>query len=259
MGALQSYHPRVSRTIAEVSPEVDWETRQDGRPSVRLQIVGNRQSFRRSRQDVRKGDTRKDVRKITSIHRWYFFESSLMHNSSIHSGTLSEFLYAYLLPLCTILPRPTPHIPISSTTSIIDLSSTPLFGLMKVRHLLSGSSKVNSSHYPESLHKVFIVNCPSFFPVIWGWLSGWFDKGTRDKFVVLGDVSGGKGKGKDDPANVLRAAIHPDDLPKEYGGNLAWTFKDPPALDEPAQRTLGDAGFSLGPARFVEGKVILLY
>lgn len=81
----------------------------------------------------------------------------------------------FTFPLCSSLPHPssspsfTPT-PISSTNSIIDLSAVSFSSLWKLRNHLQEASRLATANYPETLGMVVVVNSPSFFPTVWGWI-----------------------------------------------------------------------------------------
>jgi hypothetical protein len=75
------------------------------------------------------------------------------------------------LPLCMHLPHPpTSHIPISSTTSIVDLESASLSLMWHLRAHFQEASQLSTANYPETIARVAIVNAPPFFYIIWNWL-----------------------------------------------------------------------------------------
>jgi len=136
--------------------------------------------------------------------------------------------------------------PIATITSIIDLGGVS-FGLMwSLRRHLQQASELATAHYPETLHRIAIVNAPAFFPTVWSWIKTWFDEGTRDKVHVLGT----------DPGPTLLQFIDADSLPQVYGGTLPFTFEDDPILDEPARQLLRSDEIPRGPIIFVDGKVV---
>ncbi|KAF9026093.1 CRAL/TRIO domain-containing protein [Hymenopellis radicata] len=91
--------------------------------------------------------------------------------------SLYESMVNLVMPLCTHV-HPAGET-ISSSTTIIDLSSLTLGSLISLRSHLQEASKLATANYPETLHRIAVVNAPSFFPVIWGWIKGWFDEVTR--------------------------------------------------------------------------------
>ncbi|KDR82392.1 hypothetical protein GALMADRAFT_237674 [Galerina marginata CBS 339.88] len=156
---------------------------------------------------------------------------------------LYELMTRFTFPLCSNLPRATAPIPVTSTTTIIDLESVSFSSMWKLRHHLQEASRLSTANYPETLHHIAIINSPSFFPTIWNWIKGWFDEGTRQKIHVLGK----------DPGSSLVELIHPQDLPAVYGGGLPWKFGDEPILDEQTKQAIGE--MPKGPAIFVNGAV----
>ena len=67
-----------------------------------------------------------------------------------------------------------------------------------------------------------VIGAPSFFPTIWSWLKKWFDPTVVSKIHVLA------------PSDVLRVLsmyIDVENIPRKYGGELAFEFGDMPILD----------------------------
>jgi len=143
---------------------------------------------------------------------------------------LYEVMMRFVSPFCTYLPHAIAPTPVSAVTSIIDLGDSSLRQLWALRSHLQEASELATANYPETLGTVVIINCPSFFPTIWGWVKGWFDEVTREKIHVLGKDAG----------DVMRKLINPADLPKAYGGELEWTFLDEPSLDDEAKKVIGE-------------------
>ena len=83
----------------------------------------------------------------------------------------------FTLPLCSALPHsplltspPTPPLPITATTSIIDLGGVTLGMMWSLRRHLQQASELATAYYPETLHTIAVVNAPSFFPTVWSWI-----------------------------------------------------------------------------------------
>lgn len=157
---------------------------------------------------------------------------------------LYETMTRFVLPLCSYLPHSTSPTPISSVTTIIDLENVSLGTLWNWRKHLQEASTLATANYPETLSTIAVVNSPSFFPTVWGWIKPWFDEGTRNKIFVLGK----------DPGPTLRTLIDTQDLPKPYGGELDWKYEDEPSLDAPTKEAIGE--MPKGPAVFIDGKVV---
>ncbi|TRM61172.1 CRAL-TRIO domain-containing protein [Schizophyllum amplum] len=159
---------------------------------------------------------------------------------------LWEVMRQFATPLCNYLAQtaPNPSEPTSrdpspsnapppdicAVTSIIDLADISFSAMWSLRHHLQEASALATAHYPECMHSTIVVNSPSFFPTIWGWIKAWFDEGTRLKVHVLGR----------DPGPTLRELIEEGDLPKAYGGTLDFVFEDEPVLDEAAKAVVGE-------------------
>lgn len=69
--------------------------------------------------------------------------------------------------------------------------------------------KVDSNYYPETLHRLFIVNAGSGFKMLWKALKAFLDARTYAKIKVLGC----------DYLNNLLEVIDPINLPSFLGGN----------------------------------------
>lgn len=120
-----------------------------------------------------------------------------------------------------------------SVTTIIDLSEASLTQMWAMRNHLQQASVLATANYPETIDSIFVVNSPSFFPTVWGWIQGWFDQGTRDKIKVLGNPT------KDAKTfGALTTLIAKENIPRVYGGELDWSANQPPNLDEPARNWL---------------------
>jgi hypothetical protein len=157
---------------------------------------------------------------------------------------LYEAMCGFVMPLCSHLPHSTAPTPISCVTTIIDLQGVSFGSMWSLRNHLQQASTLATANYPETLNTIAVVNSPSFFPTIWGWIKNWFDEGTRSKIHVLGNT----------PGETLRNLIDSKDLPKAYGGELDWKFEDEPNLDEDARNCIGN--MPKGPALFVDGAVV---
>lgn len=103
-----------------------------------------------------------------------------------------------------------------------------------------------TAHYPESVERIFVIGAPSFFPMVWGFITKWFDAATTSKISMLPAA---------DVLSTLLRYIDIEDIPKRFGGNLDWNFGMHPILDD---RTKGMVGPRLavdwieGPVRLIE-------
>eukprot|EP00300_Choanocystis_sp_HF-7_P014767 c18810_g1_i3.p1 GENE.c18810_g1_i3~~c18810_g1_i3.p1 ORF type:complete len:446 (-),score=91.80 c18810_g1_i3:112-1449(-) len=86
-------------------------------------------------------------------------------------------------------------------------------------------------YLPERLGKLFIVNAPGFFTLIWKTISPWLDQRTKDKIEVVS---------KDFTQKLLRL-VDMDQLPSEYGGRSPY-----PLGEHPFEKSFME--YSLSPA-----------
>lgn len=66
-----------------------------------------------------------------------------------------------------------------------------------------------SSHYPERMYRMFLINTPSWFSLVWSVVQTFVDKNTKAKIHIY--------SGDDYKAKLLEY-IDADSLPAEYGG-----------------------------------------
>ncbi|EIN12397.1 CRAL/TRIO domain-containing protein [Punctularia strigosozonata HHB-11173 SS5] len=166
---------------------------------------------------------------------------------------LYENMCRFMFPFCSFLPHPSAPTPISSTMTIIDLEGASLSSLFTLRNHLGEASSLATANYPETLHTICVVNSPSYFPTIWGWIKGWFDENTRSKIFVLGKVtSAADSSSASDAGATLRTLVDSADLPRVYGGELDWAYEDEPSLDDAAKGVLGEV--PKGPTIFIDGQ-----
>ncbi|XP_010934140.1 phosphatidylinositol/phosphatidylcholine transfer protein SFH11 [Elaeis guineensis] len=99
---------------------------------------------------------------------------------------------------------------IASTTSILDVKGVGTSNFSKpARELFTEIQKIDSTYYPETLHRLYIVNAGSGFRVLWKAISAFLDARTRLKIQVLGNQYQSK----------LLEAVDPSNLPDFLGGS----------------------------------------
>ncbi|KAH9897279.1 CRAL-TRIO domain-containing protein [Xylariomycetidae sp. FL2044] len=156
---------------------------------------------------------------------------------------LYENLTRFVQPLsseCT--DREHPETPITLSTNIVDISAVSLKMFWNLKGHMQAASQLATSHYPETLDRIFIIGAPVFFSTVWGWIKRWFDPVTVSKIFILSEA---------DVVPVLTSFMDMKDIPKKYGGDLEWNFFDEPAWDEEIKRICqwenGHTEFPPGP------------
>ena len=93
--------------------------------------------------------------------------------------------------------------------TIMDIKNVQVYDIMgDVLDFLKITSQTIQQHYVERCHKIFIVNTPLFFHMIWSAVSPLIHENTRKKISILGsDVS------------ELSKHIDADVIPLQYGGS----------------------------------------
>jgi len=97
------------------------------------------------------------------------------------------------------------------TCSIVDLKGLSKKQLTKQSYrFLKFMAKIDQDNYPESMGKLFLVNVPLVFKVVWKLVSPWLHENTRKKIEVL--------RGSD-YSKVLLQHVDKENLPKFLGGS----------------------------------------
>jgi len=111
---------------------------------------------------------------------------------------------------------------VSTQTIIIDMEnlSSKQMGFKPVREAGIEMAKQAEANYPESLRKIFIINAPKFFTLLFAMVKPLMTQVTLDKLKVYGN----------DRAQwtaALLEEIDADQLPAHYGGKLTDPDGDP--------------------------------
>ncbi|KAL9245187.1 hypothetical protein vseg_018866 [Gypsophila vaccaria] len=116
-----------------------------------------------------------------------------------------EKCFTFKFPACSIAARR--HI--NSTTSILDVQGVGLKSLAKpARELIMRIQKIDNDNYPETLHRMYIINAGSAFKIIWNAIKPLLDPNTTSKIHVLGQKYHSK----------LLEVIDKSQLPEFLGG-----------------------------------------
>ncbi|MCO5572344.1 hypothetical protein L7F22_026097 [Adiantum nelumboides] len=116
-------------------------------------------------------------------------------------------------PACSIAAKK--HI--DSTTTILDVAGVGMKNFSKsARDLVTGIQRIDANNYPETLHRLFIINAGAGFKMLWGSIKGFLDPTTAAKIHVLGNKYQTK----------LLELIDSSDLPEFFGGTCVCTEHD---------------------------------
>lgn len=77
-------------------------------------------------------------------------------------------------------------------------------------HIIKVQAFVDSLCFPETMHKMLLVNAPSFFSLSWSLIKGWLDARTASKIEVISSRKSWEAR--------LLELVDSDQLPSDYGG-----------------------------------------
>jgi hypothetical protein len=153
----------------------------------------------------------------------------------------AEVATAFYMPLCATLH---PDGIVDRGVNIIDLSGVSLRQFWTLRNHLQRASNMATSHYPETVDRMFIVGAPSYFPTVWGFIIKWFDPSTTSKIHILPEA---------DVLSTLEQYIDRKNIPVRFGGDLQWSYGKPPSFDPEFRPFIGELmdDWTPGPLRFM--------
>ncbi|KAJ0989053.1 hypothetical protein J5N97_007409 [Dioscorea zingiberensis] len=108
-------------------------------------------------------------------------------------------------PACSIAAKK--HI--DSSTTILDVQGLGMKNFSRTaRELIQRLQKIDSDNYPETLHRMFIINAGPGFKLLWNTIKSFLDPKTSSKIHVIGSKY----------QNKLLEIIDPSELPEFLGG-----------------------------------------
>ncbi|KAJ5947985.1 hypothetical protein N7466_001000 [Penicillium verhagenii] len=153
-----------------------------------------------------------------------------------------------VLPLCSMMTdRPDPSKPITDSIYLVDASELGLKHAWSLRYFAQSISWLLSTCYPETIHRIFVCNAPSYFGTIWKYMKSWVDPNTAEKIVVLTST---------EVSPVLAENIQDENIPTAFGGTFAFKHGTLPNLDESILRQfdwkLADGFLPPGPIKWTK-------
>ncbi|OSX59816.1 hypothetical protein POSPLADRAFT_1059109 [Postia placenta MAD-698-R-SB12] len=97
---------------------------------------------------------------------------------------------------------------IDGTFVIVDLKGFGLSQFWQMKNLARDSFQISQDYFPETMAQLAIINAPSSFTTIWGFIKPWLAKETLSKIAILGT----------DYKDVLLEQIDAENLPESLGG-----------------------------------------
>jgi len=124
--------------------------------------------------------------------------------------TIDEMLRYYIFLTEYIWSVVEPDFEYGALVSILDVEGVGLFDLKgDALEFLKGAAKVVQQHYVERSSRLFIVNAPSWFSMMWKIIAPMLNENTRKKISILSSK---------DQTKALLELIDPQSLPARYGG-----------------------------------------
>eukprot|EP01084_Bolivina_argentea_P068924 125464_1 len=98
---------------------------------------------------------------------------------------------------------------------IVDINGFSIPNFFYERKMFEYMTMIVNELTPDSLHKVYIINAPYLFTVVWNILKNFIHPITVEKVSILGS----------NYINTIKKEINVNMIPKEYGGKGKWKIK----------------------------------
>lgn len=123
---------------------------------------------------------------------------------------MNEVQY-YLIEYADRVSRRAGRHPVMGITVVMDMEGLSFKVVRRsFIQVIRAIFEVDQAHYPEVLHRLFILNAPRFFRMAYDCVKGSLDENTRRKLVFSSD--------KSEALTILRRVIDEDKIPHELGG-----------------------------------------
>ncbi|KAJ6585015.1 CRAL-TRIO domain-containing protein [Mycena capillaripes] len=100
--------------------------------------------------------------------------------------------------------------PVETSLTILDLGGVSLSNFIRVKDYVASATHIGQNYYPECMGAFYIINAPWAFTAVWAAIKPWLDEVTVKKVHIVGGPSAYRPQ--------LLAQVHPECLPKEFGG-----------------------------------------
>lgn len=105
---------------------------------------------------------------------------------------------------------------ISQCVVVFDVANIPMMPDWSAMEYVKRMLSLDQNYYPETLHRMIIINSPWYFSAIFAIIKPWLDEKTANKIMILGY----------NYLDTMHTIISGDQIPMEYGGtntSFIWT------------------------------------
>jgi hypothetical protein len=146
-------------------------------------------------------------------------------NTYDHDGNMKHLVYTLEKSIACMSTRPEKA---NKVVLLIDFEGFNLFNAPSLNTSLESLS-ILQNHYPERLHKAFIIRPPYMFNAFWGMIYPFVDPVTKQKVTFLTSD-------KSEILKFLEKDIDPSNLEARFGGSDARPFDSKLYLKAPFEK-----------------------
>ncbi|EGY17177.1 SEC14 cytosolic factor [Verticillium dahliae VdLs.17] len=152
----------------------------------------------------------KEREQMLKFYPQYYHKTDVMRTITTDERMLDNLAVEYekcadpRFPACSVVQGTL----VETCCTIMDLKGVSIGNASQVYGYVKQASVISQNYYPERLGKLYIINAPWTFSVVWSVVKGWLDPVTVNKIDILG---GGYAK-------ELLKQIPAENLPVEFGG-----------------------------------------
>lgn len=124
---------------------------------------------------------------------------------------MHNYQWHHMIHECGEEFRKNPGLKRFEVVSVVDLEGISRAHFSrKILKFISDESAIDALNFPETLHKLFIVNAPLIFSQPWKLIKSWLDPRTVSKIEIITN--------KKRSERILKETIPVEKLPLQYGG-----------------------------------------